>query len=136
MVFGAHYDTTCLHTYASRGNLALVKILLEKGADPTVSVASGFTPIREAANYRHDNVVAYLLQKDPASATKADRNGYLSIHAAAACGSLPLRTMRHLLDAGADPNCSSLDGTQATPLHLCSYLRTTRNGCGPFSDSS
>lgn len=52
---------TPLGTAASRGNLGVVQVLLENGANPDAADPTGFTPLAHAASQGHADVVRALL---------------------------------------------------------------------------
>lgn len=51
---------TCLHYAVRMGNLKLVRILMENGADPTVQGDDGFTPIDVAEEYNQIEMLDLL----------------------------------------------------------------------------
>jgi uncharacterized protein len=52
---------TPLGTAASRGNLDVVEVLLENGANPDAADPTGFTPLAHAASQGHADIVRALL---------------------------------------------------------------------------
>lgn len=44
--------------------MKVVRLLLEKGADPNVEGRNGLTPLHVATHYNHVNVALLLLEKD------------------------------------------------------------------------
>ena len=56
---GTH-DITALHLAASTGQVAMIELLLNAGADPNVVDGDGDTPLAVAEKYRHREAVAYF----------------------------------------------------------------------------
>ena len=106
---------TPLH-YAVRAfspDSALVRILLDAGADLAVTGEDGQTPLRRAVEWADAGTVRLLLDAgvDPNS---RDGEGSTPLHGAAERGQDQIAGA--LLEAGADVNAT--DGQGATPLHL------------------
>jgi hypothetical protein len=108
-------DENALMIACLQGDLGLVKLMVEKGAEIN---KPGWTPLSYAATRGHTEIVKYLL----------DHSAY--IDAAAPNGSTPLMmaayfgydsTVKLLLDAGADPKLKNAMGytalTLATNMH-------------------
>ncbi|WP_341763650.1 ankyrin repeat domain-containing protein [Candidatus Tisiphia endosymbiont of Beris chalybata] len=55
-------DRTALHYATAKGNFAAVKLLLEKGADPTIPNKYGITPLDLAATGKNPNIVKLLME--------------------------------------------------------------------------
>ncbi|KAI8333604.1 ankyrin repeat-containing domain protein [Chlamydoabsidia padenii] len=53
---------THLHRWAIRGDVDVVRVLLQAGADPNVTDHAGYTPLHEAALRNRGNVVRLLLE--------------------------------------------------------------------------
>ena len=105
---GADKDATVSHgwtpLYAAscNGHLAVVRYLVEQGADmEKASSGSGWTPIIVASCWGRLEVVRYLLEQG-ANRDKADNHGYTSLHFAALNGHL--ETAKLLMVYGADLN--------------------------------
>lgn len=94
---------TQLHYYANRGQLSLVKRLVETfHADVSKKDLSGMTPLHYAAKSGRAFVVKWLLQYGGAAkeVNTQDKNGKTPLHYAA---SLPNpNTARYLIESGAD----------------------------------
>jgi ankyrin repeat protein len=60
---------TAFHVACSRGNLDMIKLLLEAGSDPNTVDNQGFTPLHTATQEGHADAetIAYLLQASSVS---------------------------------------------------------------------
>lgn len=52
-----------LHSAASAGNLAIVKLLIERGADINLKTAKGMTPLAHAEKSKKESMIDFLLSK-------------------------------------------------------------------------
>ncbi|XP_042858381.1 serine/threonine-protein phosphatase 6 regulatory ankyrin repeat subunit C-like [Penaeus japonicus] len=102
-----------LHRAAGRGRRAVVKMLLEEGADVNAKDKSDSSPLHWAAGGGHDGVVETLLRKG-ARVNAENKFGQRAIHYAAYFGHLT--TLEILQERGADVD--SMDSSGDTPLHL------------------
>ncbi|KAK1656687.1 hypothetical protein BDP55DRAFT_515338, partial [Colletotrichum godetiae] len=66
---------TALYIACKKGNIGLVQMLLEKGAEVTVADNDGWTPLNSASDSGHVDVVKLLLEKG-ADVTVADNDGW------------------------------------------------------------
>jgi ankyrin repeat protein len=66
------FKNTPLQTALLAGQLATVKLLLERGADPLVRQAHGFTPLQEAAFHGRRDLVELLLGAGAEINSRAD----------------------------------------------------------------
>ena len=98
---------TPLHQATWNGNSAVVRRLVEGGADPNESDDEGETALHQAAWRGHVTVMRYLLQQD-ANPNAKDRSGSTALHQAASNGSQSVAQL--LLDEGADPKVEDNDG--------------------------
>ncbi|KAJ1632052.1 ankyrin repeat-containing domain protein [Pavlovales sp. CCMP2436] len=88
-----------MEDFAYRGNLAEVKRMLERGADPNMAdgVEGGYnwSAVNSAAAAGHKNVVQHLVRKR-ADLNAANANGHTPLHSAAARGHI--HVVRYLCD--------------------------------------
>ncbi len=103
-----------LYEMALRGQLDLVKVLCEKGADVEGKTSDlNRTALHAAAAEGHLEVVKYLIEKK-VSLDAFDKNGLSALHLACANGSAGV--VQALLEAKCQSSPSSGDGN--TPMHV------------------
>ena len=102
---------------------AVVKTLLDAGADPNARAERGFTPLHGAATNSETPAVVQVLLDAGADLNARTKDGLTPLHQAAWFSETPA-VVQILLDAGADPNARDEDGR--TPLH-----RAARNSKTP-----
>ncbi|XP_075052526.1 BCL-6 corepressor isoform X2 [Mixophyes fleayi] len=78
-----------------------------------VNKNAGETLLQRAARLGYEEVVLYCLESKSCDINHRDNAGYCALHEACARGWLTI--VRHLLEHGADVNCSAQDGTR--PIH-------------------
>jgi 26S proteasome non-ATPase regulatory subunit 10 len=93
---------------------AVVKLLLQKGADVNEKTANGQTALHFVASKKNLDVARLLIESTPPASTRGrDRRGQYPIHRAAAAGSAPM--VQLLLKNRSPLNAADNDGY--TPLH-------------------
>jgi uncharacterized protein len=115
---------SAVHMAAQRGNPALLRLLLEKGADVNrVCACKGFldardwTPLQMAARRGRMEVVELLLTKD-VDLRQVNSRGVTALHEAVESDSPAI--VRAVLDKGADPRAKDNDGK--TPLDYAAEI--------------
>lgn len=102
--------STPLHHAAAYASLEMMKLLLDRGADPNARNRRKSTPLHWAT---HDEAKVGLLIERGAAIDAKQAEGRTPLYHAASLGNAN-KVIRLLLDKGADPNASTLNG--ATPL--------------------
>ena len=97
---------------ARYGHKLVVKVLLDRGADP--NKAGTTTPLYSAARKGHKDVVQLLLDNGANPNEASNLDGWAPLIMSASFGHKDV--VQLLLDRGADPNEADEDGE--TPLHL------------------
>ena len=101
-----------LHTASSNGHVKVVSLLLEKGAGVNVTNQDRSTPLQWASDNGHVEVVRLLLEKG-ANVNAVSQGGSTPLHWASDNGHVEV--VRLLLEKGANVNAASQGGS--TPLH-------------------
>lgn len=109
---------TALHLAVVKGELELVKRLLELGADPNRHADGARTVLPLALVHGCNLQIVDLLLEAGAHLEAPDDNGFRPLHAAAEVGSVP--GVRHLLTKGANIQAATKRGL--TPLHIACGL--------------
>uniref|UniRef100_A0A8P4GCD3 Ankyrin 1, erythrocytic b n=1 Tax=Dicentrarchus labrax TaxID=13489 RepID=A0A8P4GCD3_DICLA len=104
---------TPLHIASRRGNVMMVRLLLDRGAQIDAKTKNGLSPIHMAAQGDHMDCVRQLLQYN-AEIDDITLDHLTPLHVAAHCGHH--RMAKVLLDKGAKANARALNGF--TPLHI------------------
>jgi ankyrin repeat protein len=92
---------------AARGDMAVVQLLLSRGADITAADASLSTPFLAAVNGGHETVAMLLLAQQPSSVDLNTRVFGSNCALYCAAGEGLLRVTKALLQRGADCNVST-----------------------------
>ena len=107
-------DATPLWCAASSGNLALVRLLIERGANVNSTTKTKSTPLRAACYDGHLNIVKYLIQKG-ADIELANKYGHTCLMIAVYRGHIGV--MKYLMSLKVDANRKTFKGS--TALHDC-----------------
>lgn len=106
----SHDGWTVLHLAGFFGSVEVVRLLLERGADPSVLSVNALrnTPLHAGLGGRLPAEGARLLVEAGADVNARQHGGYAPLHSAASRGEVALIDL--LLDRGADPNTAADDG--------------------------
>ena len=110
---GRVFRQTALHKACCRGHGAIVRLLLARGADPTLTDSVACTPLYFAASCDRMEIVRCLLAHGGSPIDAVTSTSGLSALAIASFHG-HAEVARLLLEAGADPTISDKDGD--TPL--------------------
>jgi len=107
---------TALQRATIAGNLQLVKLLVQNGANLTALSSNQFgdLPIHLAVAYGHQNIVGWMLDNGVPVDIR-NRLGATSLHSAAHNNRLQIAHL--LLDRGAAVNAKVINSDNRTPLH-------------------
>lgn len=105
---------TALHRAVRGNHEAVVRVLLERGADLSLCTNWLETPLHHAANWAYETVLGLLIEKG-ADISAQNTQGRTPLHGAASRKGDPEAVVRFLLDKGADH--SALDESGETVLH-------------------
>jgi ankyrin repeat protein len=107
---------------AARGDMAVVQLLLSRGADITAADASLSTPFLAAVNGGHEAVAMLLLAQQPPTVDLNTRVFGSNCALYCAAGEGLLRVTKALLQRGADCNVSTVCGVQYLAFCTCSAV--------------
>lgn len=107
-------NTTPLIIISQKGNLKILKYLLDNGADPNKTDKYGYTPLVEACIKQDSKIIKYLLENG------ADVGASNNLALIESCKRGDLKIIKLLIKYGADINTPSKSGD--TPLMVTSYL--------------
>ncbi|KAM3500604.1 hypothetical protein MY10362_006262 [Beauveria mimosiformis] len=116
---------TALNLACRRGDLSIVKLLLENHADPEILSKNGENCLWDAARTGHDKIVGFLLEKKDL-ADKINRLNSSGITLLSACCTAKSHTIvQQLLAKGADCTIANKDGSKPiTEAILCCDLES------------
>ncbi len=103
-------ETAAFMKAAGKGQLDVVKLLLDRGADVNARDSRGYTPLLSASEMGHLDIVKQLLEGG-ADVNARDSHGYTPLLLASQMGYLDV--VKHLLEKGADVNAKRHKGFTA-----------------------
>ena len=131
------YGETPLHTACKKGDLARVKILLEKGCDVNAKDNTGYTALHESMKDRPQTVaIVELLIEHGANVNIQADDGSTPLHDAVCF--LPESVVRALLASGANPNIENKHGKTAFDIaqpKTVALLKGSKSSTGSVSPS-
>ncbi|KAI9697547.1 MAG: hypothetical protein M1820_007746 [Bogoriella megaspora] len=109
-------EDSLLHEASRIGSEAVMRILINNGADINLRNRGGDTPLHEASRTGYEIAVRLLIDSG-ANVDSRNRNGESPLYVASRKGEE--KVVRLLIDSGADVNSRSSTGTrlEGTPLH-------------------
>jgi ankyrin repeat protein len=102
---------SALQQAAMQNQVAIVRLLLQRGANPDIATPEHQTPLQLAAYSGGTEVVQLLLEAGADPNIAETVNGYTALVSAARNGHIAV--IRTLLEAGADPTVPGKDGRMA-----------------------
>jgi ankyrin repeat protein len=112
----SNHGFSALWFACTHGHPLVARLLLQRGADPTIASVAGTTPLMMASTRPNLEVVHVMLSHPGAEATKDHRDPAGKTALWWACHEGLGGGVRALLDCGADPTIAGNDGT--TPLAI------------------
>lgn len=110
---------TLLHTASEEGNTALVKLLLEAGAQVSPRTVAGATPLHQAAVFGHTEVARLLLDAG-ADINALEYDGMTPLDNTIYCGQL--ETMREIQQAGGRLNVVDMGRDEQDEENMWKYV--------------
>jgi uncharacterized protein len=96
---------------AAEGNAAIVRLLLQRGADPNIATRENRRPLLTAAYHGHTEIARLLIDAGADIDTADSSFGFTALMEAAGRGHAGV--VKLLLERGADRNIRSMDGRTA-----------------------
>ncbi|KAI1357253.1 hypothetical protein F5Y08DRAFT_334005 [Xylaria arbuscula] len=112
----SNIGATPLQISSGKGDVEIVRKLLQYGADPMLATKEGYTPLFLASMRVHLQIVEMLI-KQGADLLRKTNAGDTALGIASYLGQLEV--LKILLDGGADIHVSGMEGF--TPLHVASF---------------
>ncbi|KAG7463949.1 hypothetical protein MATL_G00182100 [Megalops atlanticus] len=128
-----HKGETLLHLAAIKGDVGMVKELLDQGADPNLKDHAGWTPLHEACNLGHLGVVEVLLQQGALLNTPGYQNDS-PLHDAVQNGHMAI--VKLLLAHGASRDVLNMFGMRPVDCAETAEMRTVLQAAGPHPPST
>lgn len=110
--------STPLHHAVKNGDLELVKLLLEYGADVNLTITNGITPLHRAVSCQHIEIVKYLIQNN-ADVNAETIDYWIPLHSACSNGNLEI--IDYLIQNGGDIGAAS--SSMFCSLLVCLHSR-------------
>jgi ankyrin repeat protein len=105
---------TALHVAASGGDLPIVELLLDSGAEINVRDREGYTPLHRAVSQQHEGVVSCLVRRG-AKVNIPNKKKWTALHSAVCAGNTTI--IETILQSdGVDTTVKNIDGR--TPWEL------------------
>jgi ankyrin repeat protein len=109
-----HMNKTILHYAVEKGDLILIKRLIEMGANPNInSDKQEISPLNIAIENKRDDIIRYLIQTNSDIKIINKKSQKSLLHHSASSGNIELT--RYLIEQGLDINLK--DSSGKTPLH-------------------
>ncbi|XP_036400661.1 BRCA1-associated RING domain protein 1 [Megalops cyprinoides] len=128
-----HKGETPLHLAAIKGDVGMVKELLEQGADPNLKDHAGWTPLHEACNLGHLGVVEVLLQQGALLNTPGYQNDS-PLHDAVRNGHMAI--VKLLLEHGASRDVLNMFGLRPVDCAETAEMQVVLQAGGPHPPST
>ena len=113
---------TPLHYSSFRGNLKIIKLLIENGADINALTINGLNMLHKAAQGNKPSIIIYYYKKYNMDLNSTDKDNLNALHLATISGMDS--SVIYLLSLGIDPNLQDVNGN--TALHYAVKYNRTR----------